>query len=590
MSGSVELKVSDVSIAAIQAQDDKISPYVRVVIDKIEDRDKILLAEDIGNESSIPLYYITDVEVGEEGPSQAKVTARIGTPFFEEEPDLEETEEDLKVYQDITITLPLQTLIVSFTLSNAPNGGMPILVTREAEKNSLITEADLSKFADFSLGLPPEESNTYRVVLDKVARWSARGFTAPLDAHAFHAETTGDEVVPEARMAQFLLFSIYDGLAKGHEFSVGRLLHIVDLINENIKPETKLAAGTTTAEGTKYMDLAFFSTVAAEAYRRSFLATDGLEKFSVPPVEMTHGTDDEENAEEYDQHFLDIIQSEGLLDMADDLPSLRPRESNPFENGFPESMKKLELMFSAGGPASRLGELISSDGVTAHTMTELLETYTMGEYVGALVVMTAARAVMLAAQAGPDDDGDKKVTHFTAHWLSFEDDPYLWELQAMSKSVADYDMESFVELIGYSEDSNDEMGPRMPYFLSVLHELGNSLYEEGWTPDRIEERLAALDITFPGMDEVRNTLHSSVKSLEAEELEEVDCPGHRAIIMLVSSTDLEDLSKKVSSVAWSIPVLADLNAAEKELEVGSEEWRKFKMRYISDFFGRAAAN
>lgn len=566
MAKNIELRVKDVTLSAAQAPGKKYAPFIKVNIAELSDeqRELMILAEDMEDHRHLPPYYMRDIQLDEDNPLVATVVARIGSEYFDEEPD--DGQEPNPLFQDVELRLPMPFLMMSYALSNAPDGGMVMIVTRLDEADT--DNAHISSYADFALTMPPENSLTYDHLVEKMETVFVPSFAQPIATEAF--TDSHDEKVPrEARIAQYLLFSIYEGLAKGNKFALGRVLQLVASIDEHISPDSD-------SEHEHVPYFSYVATIAAEAYRRSRINTRSLD---APSVEMSEDGDSEDGS--LDQAFADIINGSELMELLDDVPNAGIPESNPFDNGFPESMKSLEELFQEGNVAAHLAPVIYRDGVTSHTASEIIDNYSIGLYVAGIIIVTAARAAHLVSERKTEED--EKVAYISSRWISFDEDPHLWELPALSVSIADYDMETFTDLLQYG-DQQDIGG--MPYLYSVLHELGTRMYEEKWTVDNLEARLSMMDITLPHMEDVKEALLTAIVSAEDDGDNEM-CPGCMTVITVAETT--ESIEDTAQSVSLAIPALADLNAAEHGLEVGSEEWRKFRIHYISDFMREATA-
>lgn len=567
----IVLDVLDISIISIKLDNNTLLPTVTISINplKEESRDRLLFAEDL--DSVGVTYFIKDINVLDNSEdlsdtSSVLVTARLASNLFE----VNNSEQEGPIFQEVQMIIPITFLSLALTLSSSSDNGLMIAVKEDAHPHYELDEVFSTDFYDdasFFLAFPPEGTVSFETLLEKFGALVSEPFNVPIAGHSDEEESAPKE----ARLAQYLLFSLLNGLYEGSEVALSRLMQLVKALNEDIGEEN---------DTDSY--LPYVSVLAAEAYRRSRIDVDGQEEVNIPDEEQSYQSSLEEDIL-ISETFADIINNNELMEVLDELPRLGPSESYPMENGLPGKLANYARAFEEGGVAYDLSELVSRDGVVAQDANKLLEENHLGNYVGAIIFIIVARAINLI-ESGEYDH----ISHVGANWLSFRDDTSLWELPALAVPIANYDMDTFVGLMKYSQGEN---GEHMPFLFTLMHTLVYKIMEEDWSLDNLEDRFGLMDIDLPLTSGIKRVLKATIDSHGSdseeldEELEGVECPGCRAIATLVSSSSIEEA---VEHVSWSIPALADIDAASHNLEVGSEAWRNHRVKYVAHFMNRAA--
>ena len=481
------------------------------------------------------------------------------TSFVETHATLLPNEGEPNLGRLLSLSIPAQFLLLSNMLQNIPER-FYIAVSDSPPVNSdeFIAMKDILFFASI---VPAQSDDIYEPVTEKLSELGTPSFREQLPESRFGQQYEQDQIkqaIADVRPTQALLMNLFLDLLDNKKSAYSLLSTLktgLDAFDEEGLIEKDSLLGT---EKT----LAMLPSLVQEMHHRA----------------MKDDIDDEDDFEDetIEDGFFELLQGSNLRDVASlTLPSAKAQ--NFFED-LPDELSSMRSLLESP-KHSDAAKILQEHELYSSPFPELLDKYSSGTIVVAMIL----NIVSIVSRYTPEEDFAYDQVHIIANWLTLPNDRSLWEVPALSLSVAQYDVKHLAQLVKL------QIHGGFPYISVLLHQFGITLAKENWTASNLEERLKQGSISVTQFAEIKEFLESSphIGSTDDEERTKIPCDGCQ-FIQNATSDHGASLIHNIESILLAIPVFADVHAQAQGYEFGDDSWNSSRTEYVMSFLTKAA--
>lgn len=518
---------------------------------------------------------------------------------------------------DIPMPLSYLSLLTAFAYSPEPMLVYVFDVMDREEVKEFDGPIDPAEYAYAVLQMPNPESEDFLFFLDEITDHISPARSAPMQ---FNIKQVYSPYFVNARAA---LYRDLTDIAHGR--SLG-LENVALIASEDRLRQLREQGDSSSLPDTLYGN----DLEAHDAFVRGYMLF--LETAYTASASLTSEPWEINEANGYDGDdikFMRLISESGLparmdkIDMEDSGIDLRSFSSHlvyPLTPEWPESMQRVKKTLMGWENYTQVMSTIEKPKLQEGLALDTPSTVQDSAIVMAL--MTSARAARVQERSAHYPESVITVASAISDFIGTQDGQFsLWELDALTFQIVDYDLETFQELLASTVNSGSDVDDYMwlhlygagllIFFLSmgalpdqkslqsifsesdvyrersenftlmVLEYVNKFFMMLGQQAQQDKGGSKIVHISIPQQDIINYSI-TYFDSVLSEFEEQPD--------MLVGlDADSDTLEKDFFAEAayqfsYVLPMLSDLSAQTKKLDFGSEEWKQGRMEFISSVF------